>query len=102
MEFRVDTSSDEVRRFVERDTPQIKVTTGSYAHFWVRSLPILIKLQILETFLPIHRALSDEPDPGDLMRPFPANPMRMWPISTRVNKPENDDPTIVDPVELTA
>ena len=40
------------------------------------------------------RWLSDEPDPGDLMRPFPAEPMRMWPISTRVNKPENDDPTI--------
>ena len=41
------------------------------------------------------RWLSDEPDPGDLMRPFPAKPMRMWPISTRVNKPENDDPSIV-------
>src|SRR6478672_9165303 len=26
------------------------------------------------------RWLSDEPDPGDLMRPFPAEPMRMWPI----------------------
>jgi putative SOS response-associated peptidase YedK len=38
--------------------------------------------------------LSDEPDPRDLMRPFPAEPMRMWPISTRVNKPENDDPSI--------
>jgi hypothetical protein len=25
--------------------------------------------------------------------------MRMWPISTRVNKPENDDATILDPVE---
>jgi putative SOS response-associated peptidase YedK len=36
------------------------------------------------------RWLSDEPDPRDLMRPFPAQPMRMWPISTRVNKPEND------------
>jgi hypothetical protein len=24
----------------------------------------------------------------------------MWPISTRVNKPENDDPSIVEPVEL--
>jgi SOS response associated peptidase (SRAP) len=48
------------------------------------------------------RWLSEEPDPGDLMRPFPGEPMRMWPISTRVNKPENDDPTIVDPVELTA
>jgi hypothetical protein len=41
-----------------------------------------------------------EPDPRDLMRPFPAAPMRMWPISTRVNKPENDDPSILDPVEL--
>jgi putative SOS response-associated peptidase YedK len=48
------------------------------------------------------RWLSDEPDPHDLMRPFPAEPMRMWPISTRVNKPENDDPSIVEPVELSA
>ena len=31
------------------------------------------------------RWLSEEPDPGDLMRPFPAEPMRMWPISMRVN-----------------
>jgi putative SOS response-associated peptidase YedK len=46
------------------------------------------------------RWLSEEPDPGDLMRPFPAEPMRMWPISTRVNKPENDDPSIVEPIEL--
>jgi hypothetical protein len=30
----------------------------------------------------------------------PLKPMRMWPISTRVNKPENDDPSILDPVEL--
>jgi hypothetical protein len=36
----------------------------------------------------------------DLMRPFPSEPMRTWPISTRVNKPENDDPSIVEPVEL--
>jgi hypothetical protein len=26
--------------------------------------------------------------------------MRMWPISTRVNKPENDDPSIVEPIVL--
>jgi hypothetical protein len=24
----------------------------------------------------------------------------MWPISTRVNKPENDDPSIIEPIEL--
>jgi putative SOS response-associated peptidase YedK len=45
------------------------------------------------------RWLGDEPDPADLMRPFPAEPMRMWPISRRVNKPENDDASIVEPVE---
>jgi putative SOS response-associated peptidase YedK len=47
------------------------------------------------------RWLGEEPDPRDLMRPFPAKPMRMWPISTRVNKPENDDPSIVESIELT-
>ncbi len=46
------------------------------------------------------RWLSDEPDPRDLMVPFPTQPMRMWPISTRVNKPNNDDPSIVEPIKL--
>ena len=49
-----------------------------------------------------HRWLGDEADPRELMRPHPANLMRMWPISTRVNKPENDDPSIVEPIELAA
>ncbi len=44
------------------------------------------------------RWLSDEPDPRDLMRPYPSDPMRMWPISARVNKRENDEPSILDPV----
>jgi putative SOS response-associated peptidase YedK len=39
------------------------------------------------------------PDPADLMRPFAAELMRMRPVSTRVNKPENDEPSIVEPVE---
>ena len=45
------------------------------------------------------RWLEDEPDPRDLMRPFPADLMRMWAISTRVNKPENDDPSILEPIQ---
>ncbi len=44
------------------------------------------------------RWLGEEPDPHDLMRPFPAHLMRMWPISTRVNKPANDDPAILEPI----
>jgi putative SOS response-associated peptidase YedK len=46
------------------------------------------------------RWLSDEPDPRELMRSFPAGPMGMWPISTRVNKLENDDASIVEPIEV--
>jgi putative SOS response-associated peptidase YedK len=46
------------------------------------------------------RWLSEELDPRDLMRPFLTAPMRMWPISTRVNKPENDDPLLLEPSHL--
>jgi putative SOS response-associated peptidase YedK len=48
------------------------------------------------------RWLGEEKDPRELMRPFPAEAMRMWPISTRVNKPENDDPSILDEIVLGA
>jgi hypothetical protein len=46
------------------------------------------------------RWLSGEPDPRDLMRPYSAGPMRMWPISTHVTKPQNDDPSIIEPIAL--
>lgn len=39
-----------------------------------------------------------EPDPKDLLVPFPAERMIMWPISTRVNKPANNDAGILDAV----
>jgi putative SOS response-associated peptidase YedK len=45
------------------------------------------------------RWLSDELDPCELMRPFPCAPMRTWPISTRANKPDNDDASILEPIE---
>ena len=41
-----------------------------------------------------------EPDPHDLLVPYPAAPMAMWPISMRVNKPENDNPDILDVAEV--
>src|SRR5512146_1675944 len=42
------------------------------------------------------RWLGLEPDPHDLLITYPSEPMTMWPISTRVNKPENDDPSLLD------
>jgi putative SOS response-associated peptidase YedK len=49
-----------------------------------------------------YRWLSDEPDPRDLMQPFPSEPMQHGAFSTRVNKPENDDGSIVEPIALSA
>jgi putative SOS response-associated peptidase YedK len=46
------------------------------------------------------RWLEREPDPHDLLVTLPPEPMRMWPISKRVNKAENDDPSILEPIEL--
>ena len=44
------------------------------------------------------RWLGPEIDPRDLMKPFPAELMTMWPVSTRVNSPRNDDAALLDPV----
>jgi putative SOS response-associated peptidase YedK len=42
------------------------------------------------------RWLSLEHNPHDLLISYPSEPMTMWPIFTRVNKPENDDPSLLD------
>jgi putative SOS response-associated peptidase YedK len=44
------------------------------------------------------RWLSLEPDPHDFLISYPPEAMTMWPISRRVNKPENDEPSILDRV----
>jgi putative SOS response-associated peptidase YedK len=40
-----------------------------------------------------------EPDPRDLLAPYPSEPMIAWPISTRVNAPRNDSADILDRIE---
>jgi putative SOS response-associated peptidase YedK len=44
------------------------------------------------------RWLSEEPDPSDLLKPYPSELMTVWPISTRVNRPANNGPDILDPL----
>lgn len=41
-------------------------------------------------------AWSREPDPRELLISYPSEPLTRWPISTRVNAPENDDPSLLD------
>jgi putative SOS response-associated peptidase YedK len=48
------------------------------------------------------RWLGLEPDPHDLLVPFPSEPMSIWPISSRVNSPDNDDERLLDEISLPA
>ena len=57
-------------------------------------MPVILPSSAYERWLsPI------EPDPRDLLQPFPAELMRMWPVSTRVNSPQNDDADLLIPTE---
>jgi putative SOS response-associated peptidase YedK len=48
------------------------------------------------------RWLGPERDPRDALRPFPSELLWMWPISTRVNSPMNDDEHLRDKIGLPA
>jgi putative SOS response-associated peptidase YedK len=48
-----------------------------------------------------HAAWLDETDGGnlkELLLPYPADQMRMWEISPRVNSPKDDDPSLWEPL----
>jgi putative SOS response-associated peptidase YedK len=60
-------------------------------------LPIPRFLAANEKSLRIEHWLGVEPDPSDLLAPFPAELMAMWPVSTRVKSPDNDDSSLLDP-----
>ena len=36
----------------------------------------------------------------EILVPYPANEMTVWPISPRVNSPKNDDPGILEPIPV--
>jgi putative SOS response-associated peptidase YedK len=57
-------------------------------------MPVILPTAVYERWLD-----NLEPDPRDLLVPFPADSMMIWPIGTRVNKPDNDDPSILEPFE---
>ncbi|SCB62245.1 SOS response associated peptidase (SRAP) [Rhizobium aethiopicum] len=48
------------------------------------------------------RWMSDEPDPSDLMKPFDAEAMTMWPVTRRVSNFRNAGPDIINRVDLRA
>jgi len=75
---------------------------------WIRTFTILTTPQN-EIVAPLHARmplihdydqwLDTNCDPAPLIHPYPFDDMVTWQVSTRVNKPENDDPTILDRIE---
>ncbi|MGY5811986.1 SOS response-associated peptidase [Rhizobium sp. LEGMi198b] len=56
-------------------------------------MPVILAPEFYE------RWLSAESDPYELLKPFPAELMTMWPIGRDVGSPKNDRPDIIDPIE---
>ena len=46
------------------------------------------------------RWLSRDEEPDDLLRPYPAELMMMWPVSTKVNSPKNEGRELIEPITL--
>ena len=57
-------------------------------------MPVIIARSAYDRWL-----ANVEADARDLLVPHPSELMRMWPISTRVSKPDNDDPSILEEVD---
>jgi putative SOS response-associated peptidase YedK len=57
-------------------------------------MPVILPSSALDRWLS-----AVEPDPRDLLVPYPSKDMTRWPISTRVNKPENDDAGLLTPLD---
>jgi hypothetical protein len=48
----------------------------------------------------IHLTILSVKPGKEVLVPFPADGMRAWPISPRVNSPRNNDPDLLEPIEV--
>jgi putative SOS response-associated peptidase YedK len=54
-------------------------------------MPVIIPAESYDRWLS-----TLDPDPHDLLAPLPSSLMTMWPVSTRINKPANDDAGLLE------
>jgi putative SOS response-associated peptidase YedK len=77
---------------------------------WVRTFTIITTdanelVAKLHDRMPVVIAPEDRerwlkgPEPGELLKPFPAERMSMWPVSPKLNSPKNDSPDLLEPIE---
>jgi putative SOS response-associated peptidase YedK len=77
---------------------------------WVRTFTIITTdvndlVARLHDRMPVVIAPEDRerwlkgPDPQNLLKPFPSERMIMWPVSPKLNSPNNDSPDLLEPIE---
>lgn len=58
-------------------------------------MPAILRREDEKLWLDPH---ADEQELLYALRPFPAEEMEAWPVSTVVNNPKNDDPSLIEPM----
>ena len=76
--------------------------TGQWVRtFCIITTPANVIVSRIHNRMPLILVRADlartERNPADLLHSYPSADMQMWPISTRVNSPGNDDPSILEP-----
>ena len=56
-------------------------------------MPVILPAEAYDAWL--NEQLTDAPELGGLLRPYPAEAMECFPVSTHVNSPKNDDASCV-------
>ena len=89
------------------DTWRNRETGDEFSSFAIITCPANELVSAIHHRMPVvigpqdyRRWLSDEPDPRDLMVPYPSELMTMWPVDRKVGSPKYNTPDIIDEIEL--
>jgi putative SOS response-associated peptidase YedK len=109
-----------IQRFLRENDSHFDEVRGTTRRPWFRCVPISVRTCTIITGepnevvaqihprMPViipeqhHAAWLGETEDGnlkELLVPYPADQMRMWEISLRVNSPKNDDPSLWEPIQ---
>lgn len=58
-------------------------------------MPVILPVDEYDVWL--DPAIESAEPLGQLLRPYPSEEMKVYPVSTRVNNPRNDEPTCIEP-----
>lgn len=89
--WKTEEASDPIDTFTILTTEPNKVSRPIH-----NRMPVILAQPSYERWLDRNNKAADV---ADLLKPFDAGQMEAFKVSTKVNKPGNNDPSLVEPVE---